>query len=136
MDKSRLLVVFAILTVLLTPAIISDTSDGATEQAKLVVFMDGDIEYDAAFFAEGFFHIPPEPDHDNKRFIGWSLDGEIIDVSTFDFNTLPQSSIILYAEYEDAPGRLSENTLFFAIAIIIALIILAYLTAYILRPHR
>lgn len=98
--------------------------------------MDGDIEYDAAFFAEGFFHIPPEPDHDNKRFIGWSLDDEIIDVSTFDFNTLPQSSIILYAEYEDAPGRFSENTLFFAIAIIIALIILAYLTAYILRPHR
>ena len=135
MDKSRLFVVFAILVVLLTPAIMSDTSDGATEQAKLVVFMDGDIEYDAAFFAEGFFHIPPEPDHNNKRFIGWSLDGEIIDVSTFDFNTLPQSAIILYAEYEDTPGRLSENTLFFTIVITIALVILASLTAYVLRSR-
>ena len=119
---------------LVMPATSMDESSASTvEQNKLIVFMDGDETYDAAYFGEGYYHYPPDPDHDGREFIGWSLDGEIIDVTTFDFNTLPQMYVILHAEYEGAPMKLSKDTIVKIVIIVIDIMILILLAYWLIR---
>lgn len=136
-SHKTIVMIIAILfsLILMIPAVSVNESQASTsiEQNKLIVFMDGDQTYDAAYFGEGYYHYPPDPDHDGREFIGWSLNGEIIDVATFDFNTLPQMYVILHAEYEDAPMKLSKDTTIKVVFIVIDLMILMLLAYWLIR---
>ena len=48
------------------------------------------------YYTDGF-HAPDDPRHHGLRLVGWAYGDDVVDVDTFDFDTVPENPVYLTA---------------------------------------
>lgn len=113
MRVSWVIAALLVLALVASPVLASDDSEAADGQPKQVVFIDRGEVHAVMYYTDGF-HAPDDPRHHGLRLVGWAYGDEVVDIDTFDFDTVPENPVYLYAVYEEdpvgAPSATSRTT--------------------------
>ena len=120
MRVSWVIAALLVLALVASPVLASDDSEAADGQPKQVVFIDRGEVHAVMYYTDGF-HAPDDPRHHGLRLVGWAYGDDVVDVDTFDFDTVPENPVYLYAVYEEDPvgGAVSDIAYYGAIAFIL-----------------
>ena len=122
--------IFAVALLLICLSAPLSGEDSDADGPKQIVFVDGGDVYEVMYYVDGF-HAPRDPNHHGVKLVGWAYDGRIIDPDTFDFDSVPDNPVILYACYEDDPvGAFADDVIFYGVLVMVgffSLILLYFL---------
>ena len=120
MRVSWVIATLLVLALVASPVLASDDSEAADGQPKQVVFIDRGEVHVVMYYTDGF-HAPDDPRHHGLRLVGWAYGDDVVDVDTFDFDTVSENPVYLYAVYEEDPvgGAVSDIAYYGAIAFIL-----------------